>query len=187
MGTGMDSKNSFVENALERTLFASRWLMAPFYLGLSASLLVLMAVFVRDIVEVAPRAWELSETDILLWLLSLIDMSLAANLLLMVVLAGYENFVSKMEVANHPDRPEWMGKIDFSGMKLKLIASIVAISAIYLLRAFMSVEKFSGERLMWLVIIHIVFVISGVLLAIMDYIAEKSHAVAHGHHEGSDH
>ena len=148
--------------------------MAPFYLGLCVSLLVLMGIFMREIVEVVPHALSMSETDILLWLLSLIDLSLAANLLLMVVLAGYENFVSKMEVANHPDRPEWMGKIDFSGMKLKLVASIVAISAIYLLRAFMSIEQYSQEKLMWLVVIHIVFVVSGVLLALMDYIAEKA-------------
>lgn len=169
------ASGNFVENALERTLFASRWLMAPFYLGLCISLVMLMAIFVREIVEVLPHFLTLTETEILLWLLSLIDLSLAANLVLMVVLAGYENFVSKMEVANHPDRPGWMGKIDFSGMKLKLIASIVAISAIYLLRAFMSIENYPPDRLMWLVIIHIVFVVSGVLLALMDFIAERGH------------
>jgi uncharacterized protein (TIGR00645 family) len=177
----MEDRQNPVERVLEAVLFNSRWLMAPFYLGLCVSLLVLMGIFMREIIDVIPHALSMSETDILLWLLSLIDLSLAANLLLMVVLAGYENFVSKMEVANHVDRPEWMGKIDFSGMKLKLLASIVAISAIYLLRAFMSVEQYSQEKLMWLVIIHIVFVVSGVLLALMDYIAEKSHAVGHDH------
>jgi uncharacterized protein (TIGR00645 family) len=183
----MDRRQNPIERALEFTLFNSRWLMAPFYLGLTVSLLVLMSTFIRDIVEVVPHFLTLTETDLLLWLLSLIDLSLAANLVLMVVLAGYENFVSKMEVANHPDRPDWMGKIDFSGMKLKLIASIVAISAIYLLRAFMAVGKHTQDELMWLVIIHVVFVVSGVLLALMDYIAEHSHAMARGHHEGPDH
>ena len=176
-----------IERGLEAVLFNSRWLMAPFYLGLCVSLLVLLGIFMREIVEVIPHALSMTETDILLWLLSLIDLSLAANLLLMVVLAGYENFVSKMEVAHHVDRPEWMGKIDFSGMKLKLVASIVAISAIYLLRAFMSIEQYSNEKLAWLVVIHLVFVISGVLLALMDLIGEKSHAIGHAHHEGPDH
>jgi uncharacterized protein (TIGR00645 family) len=178
-------RNSWVEDALEHVLFASRWLMAPFYLGLAMSLLVLIGIFIYEIVHVFPKLLDLQsekiETDVLLWVLSLIDLSLAANLVVMVVLAGYENFVSKMEVANHPDRPDWMGKIDFSGMKLKLIASIVAISAIYLLRAFMSIENYTQEQLTWLVIIHLVFVGSGVLLALMDYIAEKGHAVHAAH------
>lgn len=185
-----DTRNSWIEDALEHVLFASRWLMAPFYLGLAMSLIVLIGIFIYEIVDVFPRLLDFRsekiETDVLLWVLSLIDLSLAANLVVMVVLAGYENFVSKMEVANHPDRPDWMGKIDFSGMKLKLIASIVAISAIYLLRAFMSIENYTETQLTWLVIIHIVFVVSGVLLALMDFIAEKSHAV-HASHTRAEH
>jgi uncharacterized protein (TIGR00645 family) len=185
----MPARHNVFEQVLERVLFNSRWLMAPFYLGLTLAMIVLIGIFVYEIAHVIPMLMHSSseriETDILLWLLSLIDLSLAGNLVVMVVLAGYENFVSKMEVANHPDRPDWMGKIDFSGMKLKLIASIVAISAIYLLRAFMSVGQFSDTQLMWLVIIHLVFVVSGVLLALMDFIAEKSHAV-HASHMRTD-
>ena len=181
----MEQRHNIIEQTLERVLFHSRWLMVPFYLGLCVSLLVLIGVFLYEAYYLFTHVHEIEhaklETTVLLWLLSLIDLSLAANLVLMVVLAGYENFVSKMEVANHPDRPDWMGKIDFSGMKLKLIASIVAISAIYLLRAFMSTGEFTDIQLMWLVIIHLVFVVSGVLLASMDFIAEKSHAV-HAQH-----
>jgi uncharacterized protein (TIGR00645 family) len=182
-------RHNIVEQTLERVLFNSRWLMAPFYLGLTLALVVLIGIFVYEVAHVIPMLMhttsEKVETDILLWLLSLIDLSLAGNLVVMVVLAGYENFVSKMEIANHPDRPDWMGKIDFSGMKLKLIASIVAISAIYLLRAFMAVGEYTDVQLMWLVIIHLVFVVSGVLLALMDFIAEKSHAV-HAQHLRTD-
>jgi len=99
-----------------------------------------------------------------------------------VIFSGYENFVSRMDAANHPDRPGWMGKIDFSGMKLKLIASIVAISAIQLLKAFMAVTEYSPTQLRWLVIIHLTFVVSGVLLAIMDWLSEHS-ATHHGAHQ----
>jgi uncharacterized protein (TIGR00645 family) len=147
--------------------------MAPFYLGLVLALVMLAAVFVQDIIEAAPSIFAVGETNVVVLVLTLIDLSLAANLILMVIFSGYENFVSKMDIANHPDRPSWMGKVDFSGMKLKLIASIVAISAIQLLKAFMSVKDYSKEDLLWMVIIHVVFVVSGVLLAVMDWVTER--------------
>jgi uncharacterized protein (TIGR00645 family) len=162
-----------VEHGFETLLFASRWLMAPFYLGLVLALAMLAAVFVHDIIEAAPVIFSLGETNVVVLVLTLIDLSLAANLLLMVIFSGYENFVSKMDIADHPDRPSWMGKVDFSGMKLKLIASIVAISAIQLLKAFMSVKEYAKEDLLWMVIIHVVFVVSGVLLAVMDWVTER--------------
>lgn len=169
-------KANKAELLLENVLFSSRWLMAPFYLGLVVALIVLMSFFVYEMFHTLPTLFEGGESAVVVWVLTLIDLSLAANLLLMVIFSGYENFVSKMDVVDHPDRPAWMGKVDFSGMKLKLVASIVAISAIQLLKAFMSVEKFSENQLMWLVIIHLTFVISGVLLALMDLIAARSHA-----------
>src|SRR6476659_4273499 len=168
------TKVNFVERNLERGLFASRWLMAPFYVGLVIALMVLIVVFVRAIVLELPDLATLDEAKVILWILTLIDLSLAANLVVMVIFAGYENFVSKMDIEGHPDRPAWMGTIDFSAMKLKLVASIVAISAIHLLKAFMSLDSYSREQLIFLVVIHLTFVISGVLLALMDYIADKA-------------
>lgn len=162
------------ERALETLLFASRWLMAPFYLGLTLALIGLLAVFIQEIAAAVPEILHLGEVNVVVLALNLIDLSLAANLLLMVIFSGYENFVSKMDVADHPDRPSWMGKVDFSGMKLKLVASIVAISAIQLLKAFLSIEKYDEHDLHWLVIIHLTFVVSGVLLALMDFIAARS-------------
>ncbi len=167
-------ESKWIENALEKTLFASRWLMAPFYLGLVIALIGLLVTFAREIVVESEHLLSLRETDVVVWILTLIDLSLAANLILMVIFSGYENFVSKMDVGEHPDRPTWMGKIDFSAMKLKLIASIVAISAIQLLKAFMEIERINKVDLMWLVIVHLTFVASGVLLALMDWISEKS-------------
>jgi uncharacterized protein (TIGR00645 family) len=168
-----------VEHSVERLLFASRWLLAPFYLLLTVALAVLLVKFVQELVAFAPRVFELKDTDVILGILTLIDLSLAGNLLLMVIFSGYENFVSKMDVGDHHDRPEWMGKVDFSGLKLKLIASVVAISGIHLLKSFMQIGKtpITPDRqaeLTWLVIIHLVFVISGVLLAWMDKITAST-------------
>jgi uncharacterized protein (TIGR00645 family) len=180
-------KKPFLERALEGGLFASRWLMAPFYVGLIAALGALMVVFFQELWAKLPELWMLdasghfsmtAEKAILL-ALSLIDLSLAANLVLIVIFSGYENFVSKIDVDNHEDRPEWMGTVDFSGLKLKLIASIVAISGIALLKAFLEIGSHSegdpfteGDQrtLMWQVIVHLTFVVSGVMLAFMDWL-----------------
>jgi uncharacterized protein (TIGR00645 family) len=140
-----------VEASMERVLFASRWLMAPFYMGLVISLALLLFKFGQELLHFLPNILEMKETDLILWILTLIDLSLAGNLLLIVIFSGYENFVSKMEVGEHEDKPAWMGKVDFGGLKLKLVASIVAISAIQLLKTFMiyvtSPNKRHSDRL----------------------------------------
>jgi uncharacterized protein (TIGR00645 family) len=183
-------KKPMLERVLEGGLFASRWLMAPFYVGLVVALVALLAVFVQELVHQVPLLWAPehgmdAETGILL-ALSLIDLSLAANLVIIVIFAGYENFVSKFDIGDHEDRPEWMGTIDFSGLKLKLIASIVAISGIALLKAFLELGDRDGlgygkdfdaaeqTRLMWQVIVHLTFVVSGVLLSFMDWLTSKT-------------
>jgi len=171
-----------VETALETLIFQSRWLMAPFYLGLSLALVLLMITFLRELVSEIPtvisgyhvvdgKSVKIKDADVILLVLTLIDMSLAGNLLLTVIFAGYENFVSKIETAQESkDRPDWMGTVDFGGLKLKLIASIVAISGIHLLKAFMKLgDKGVDDRQMfWLVVTHLTFVTSGLLLALMD-------------------
>lgn len=162
------------ERAIEKTIFTSRWLMAPFYLGLSAMLGVLMVKFVQELVHIIPGVLAAKETEIILASLTLIDLSLAGNLILMVVFSGYENFVSKIDVHDHEDRPDWMGKVDFSGLKLKLIASIVAISGIHLLKSFMNISQMNKDDLMWMIILHMAFVLSGVLLAFMDWLTARS-------------
>jgi len=169
-----------VEHGLERLMFASRWLMAPFYVGLIVALALLLVKFAQELLHLAPHVLELTEAQVILGILSLIDLSLAGNLLLMVIFSGYENFVSKIDVGNHQDRPDWMGKVDFSGLKLKLIASIVAISGIHLLKSFMNIANVAKEDLMWLVIVHLAFIVSGVLLAGMDWLSAKAHAVKGG-------
>lgn len=163
-----------MERLIERSLFASRWMMAPMYLGLAGALVILVWVFLVKLWHIAINIAALTVDDAVLGVLALIDLSLAANLLLIVIFSGYENFVSRMDLGDHKDRPAWQGEVDFSGLKLKLIASIVAISGIHLLKVFMDVAKYTGEQIQWMVVIHLVFVISGVLLALMDWISNHA-------------
>jgi uncharacterized protein (TIGR00645 family) len=165
------------ERWLEAGLFHSRWLMAPFYVGLVAALIALLVVFFNEAVHELSHLFVMKPNQAIMMVLSLIDLSLAGNLLLIVIFSGYENFVSKIDTADDEDRPSWMGTVDFSGLKMKLIASIVAISAIALLKAFMELsegKELSDRSLMWLVVIHVTFVVSGVLLALMDWLAGKT-------------
>jgi uncharacterized protein (TIGR00645 family) len=164
-----------IEKALESMMFNSRWLLAPFYVGLIAAVVVLLATFTQEFFKLAPHALSADKNEVILWVLTLIDFSLVANLLLIVIFSGYENFVSKIDVGDHEDRPSWMGKVDYAGMKIKLIASIVAISGIELLKAFVDVKDLSNEDLAWKVGIHLTFVVSGVLLAWMDRIEDSGH------------
>lgn len=171
-------RSPLLERAIENVIFASRWLMAPVYLGLIAALAILIVTFFRELIIQAPDILEMDETDIILLVLTLVDLSLAGNLVLIILFSGYENFVSKIDAAHTDrDRPEWMGTLDFSGLKIKLIASIVAISGIHLLKIFMNIKDYTVQDLTWYVIIHVTFIFSGVAFAAMDWIEAKSHAV----------
>lgn len=166
-----------MENFLENMIYRSRWVLAPMYLGLVGGLFILLIKFVQEFSHIAIHILDTSERDAVLSLLALVDITLVANLLIMVIFSGYENFVSKIDVADHVDKPDWMGKVDYSGLKLKLIGSIVAISAIDLLKAFMhistpGVEHLSNMQMGWMVGIHVTLIVSGVLFALMDSIAE---------------
>ena len=166
----------YLEDKVEKGLFVSRWLMAPMYIGLSLSLLLLVWAFLGEIWHLVTHLSELETAHVILGVLALIDLSLAANLVLIVVFSGYENFVSKFDVDDHEDKPDWMGTVDFSGLKMKLIASIVAISGIHLLQIFMDVSKYSDRDILMMLTLHMVFVVSGVLLALMDWISAKAKA-----------
>ncbi len=164
-----------IERALEKVLFASRWLLAPFYFALVLALLTLLYKAMAEVWHLLTHVTTSRDSDVILGVLSLVDLTLTGSLLIIVIFSGYENFVSRIDEADHPDWPEWMGKIDFTGLKLKLLSSIVAISAIQVLKGFMDVKNLSDRDLMWLVIIHVVFVGSGVFLALTDRIAESGY------------
>ncbi|MDE2456552.1 MAG: TIGR00645 family protein [Burkholderiales bacterium] len=174
-------KRNIVEKILEGVLFKSRWLLAPFYVGLVVSLAMLLSAFVGELLHALPQALDLARVEperIILAALGLIDLSLAGNLVVIVIFSGYENFVSKINTENAEDRPEWMGTLDFSGLKMKLIGSIVAISAISLLRAFMTLTDpqvaLDEPRLKWMLVLHLTFVASGLLFAMMDYVGNRA-------------
>jgi len=172
-GQGAAGRSAPIERVLERTLFASRWLLAPFYLGLVGGLALLLFEFVRRAVNLAADFQHLVHDDIVIGILELIDLSLMSNLVLMVMFAGYENFVSKLHLERANSRLDWMGSIGFGDLKLKLMTSIVAISAIRLLEAFMDVEKMSNHDLAWTLGIHVTFVSTGLLLALMERLMHK--------------
>lgn len=177
-----------IESALERFLFATRWALAPIYVGLVVALvLVALKFFAQLWALVTGFSFEMASDDITLELLSLIDLALLGNLILIVIFAGYENFVSKIGAAQESeDRPSWMGHVDFSGLKMKLIGSLVAISVILLLKDFVYAGR-EGESLDyhavgWRIALHFTFVLSGLLFAVMDYWgAKRLHLVAQMH------
>jgi uncharacterized protein (TIGR00645 family) len=165
-----------LERAIEKTLFASRWLLAPVYLGMSVALLALGVKFFQELYHVSSHLLAAPEADLVLSILSLIDMALVGSLIVMVMFSGYENFVSRIDVHDEgDDKPEWLGKLDAGALKLKVAASIVAISSIHLLKMFVKAEDIANDKLLWYVIIHMTFVISAVLMGVLDRIAFAPH------------
>jgi uncharacterized protein (TIGR00645 family) len=177
------------EKVLEYAVFSARWLLAPFYLGMIIALAVLLVKFVEELWHLMIPTGHVEASQVVLGVLSLVDLSLIANLLIIVIFSGYENFISKIEVAkNHADRPSWMGRVDFGGLKMKVIGSLVAISSIELLKDF--IESSHGEapvNIKWRIYIHLVFLASGVLFAVMDIIAAKREIMEAQHHVGDSH
>ncbi|MBV4534422.1 MULTISPECIES: TIGR00645 family protein [Pseudomonas] len=157
-----------MERILENAMYASRWLLAPIYFGLSLGLLALALKFFQEVLHVLPNVFALSEADLILVILSLIDMSLVGGLLVMVMISGYENFVSQLDIDDSKEKLNWLGKMDSSSLKMKVAASIVAISSIHLLRVFMDAQNISTDKLMWYVIIHMTFVISAFVMGYLD-------------------
>jgi len=164
-----------VEQFIEKTLFTSRWLLAPLYLGLSLALVALGIKFFQEVYHVLSHILVSSEADMILTLLALIDLVLVGSLIVMVMFSGYENFVSRLEVGEQADKLGWLGKLDAGTLKLKVAASIVAISSIHLLRAFMNAQQIPNDKLLWYVIIHLTFVVSAVLMGVLDRIAFAAH------------
>lgn len=164
-----------LENLFEHFLFTSRWLIAPVYLALVVALVILMIKATKQVWLLASTVMTADGNDIITGVLSIVDVSLIMNLLIIIIFSGYENFVSKMEdLHGHADRPEWMGHIGFTDLKLKLIGSIVAISGIELLKSFMNVDNVSDRHMAWMLGIHLAFVVSGVLYALTDRISHHA-------------
>jgi len=157
-----------IERTAESILYASRWLLAPIYMGLSLGLLILGIKFFQELIHVLPMLIEMKETEVVLLILSLVDIALVGGLLVMVMLSGYENFVSSIDIEEGKEKLSWLGKLDSGSLKQKVAASIVAISSIHLLKAFMNADVIANEKLMWYVIIHLTFVLSALGMAYVD-------------------
>lgn len=163
-----------IERSVEVLLFGSRWVLAPLYIGLVAGLGIILIQFTVRFWQILSSYKTWDPHSVVLDVLGLLDLTLLANLILIVVFSGYENFVSKIGVAEgSEDKPHWMGKVDYSGLKIKLIGSLVAISVIELLKDFLSPASLNHEHLFWRIVLHFTFVLSGVLFALTDFIADK--------------
>lgn len=173
-----------LEHLLEKVIFAGRWLLAPLYIGLLLALIPILYRFFHSFWHIMSHITTSSMSEITLQVLELLDTVLLGNLIILVLFAGYENFVSKIAIADGAeDRPHWMGHVDSSGMKIKLIGSLVAISVIELLKDFIELagKDHVGGGTKWRLVIHLTFVASGVLFALMDWIADKREF--HGTHK----
>ena len=164
-----------IEKTIERLLFASRWLLAPLYLGLSIALLALGVKFFQEAIHVLTHIIELTEADLVLTVLAMIDIVLVGSLIVMVMFSGYENFVSRIDIVPGGDTLGWLGKLDSGTLKLKVAASIVAISSIHLLRIFMNAAQIPNDKIMWYVILHLTFVVSALLLGVLDRMSFAGH------------
>jgi len=164
-----------LELLVEKTMYASRWLLAPIYVGLSLAVFALGIKFFQELIHIFEHVFTMQESDLILTVLTLIDMSLVGSLIVMVMFSSYESFVSKIDLDQDTDKLDWLGKLDANTLKLKVAASIVAISSIHLLRIFMKAETIDNDKLMWYTIIHMAFVVSALLLAVLDKIAFQKH------------
>ena len=165
-----------MESLFEKLFYSARWILAPLFLGLSLALLALALKFFQEVWHVLPHVFELSESDLILSLLSMVDMGLVGGLIVMVMYSSYENFVSRLDLdEKDSERLGWLGKMDAGSLKNKVAASIVAISAIHLLRIFMNISTIENDKLLWYVIVHLTFVLSALVMCWIDLLTRKAH------------
>jgi uncharacterized protein (TIGR00645 family) len=157
-----------IEHVIERLMYASRWILAPIYAGMSLVLLALFIKFFEELYHFLPHIFEISETDFILTLLTLIDLTLVGSLIVLIMLSGYENFVSRLDISADTEKLEWLGTHDYAAMKMKVATSIVAISSIHLLKVFMNINATANDKLLWYVVIHLTFVVSALFMGYLD-------------------
>ena len=164
-----------IEKMIERAMYASRWLLAPIYLGLSLTLIALGLKFFQEVFHLLPQVFAMKEAEMILIVLSLIYIALVSGLIVMVMFSSYENFVSRLDMNDETEKLSWLGTLDTNSLKNKVAASIVAISSIHLLKVFMNADNINEDKLLWYVVIHITFVISAVAMGLLDKATKKHH------------
>lgn len=167
---------------IESFIFWSRWLQAPLYLGLIAAQGVYVYQFMHELAHLIAKAGSLSENEVMLIVLGLIDVVMIANLLVMVIIGGYETFVSRLNLAGHPDQPEWLSHVNAGVLKVKLATALIGISSIHLLKTFINAAHLEDRVILWQVAIHVVFLISAVMIAFTDKLMNQSLAIQHAKH-----
>jgi len=165
---------------MSQLIFWSRWLQAPLYLGLIVAQGVYVYHFMIELSHLVTSANTLGETGIMLMVLGLIDVVMIANLLIMVIIGGYETFVSRLNIKEHPDQPEWLSHVNAATMKIKLAMALIGISSIHLLKTFINAAQMDEKTIMWQVVIHLTFIVSALAMAYTDRIMTKTLIDAHG-------
>jgi uncharacterized protein (TIGR00645 family) len=164
------------ESIFESIIFSSRWFQAPLYAGLIVAGILYTYKFLIELWHLVINVNELTEEALMLGVLTLVDITMVANLLIMVIIGGYATFVSRMNLADHPDKPDWLDKIDAGALKVKLATALVGISGIHLLKSFINIKEKAPESVKWQVIIHIVFLFSSLLLAYTEQVMSKKNS-----------
>ena len=164
-----------VESIFEKLIFASRWLQAPLYAGLIVGGVLYAYKFLMELIHLLVTIDEITESELMLGVLTLVDITMVANLLIMVIIGGYSTFVSRIDIDDHEDKPEWLQKVDAGTLKVKLAGSLVGVSGIHLLQTFINIENQDTQHVMWQVIIHVVFLFSSIMLAYSDQILHQKH------------
>ena len=180
MNQNQQNTRNLSQTIMAQSIFLSRWLQAPLYLGLIVAQGVYVFLFMKELTHLVADANTFTENQIMLIVLGLIDVVMIANLLIMVIIGGYETFVSRLNLKEHPDQPQWLSHVNATTMKIKLAMALIGISSIHLLKTFIDAEHMSESTIYWQVVIHLTFIVSAVAMAITDYIMNKSIAVAHG-------
>ncbi|HAZ13658.1 MAG: hypothetical protein A2X86_16250 [Bdellovibrionales bacterium GWA2_49_15] len=173
------------ESFLEKIIFSSRWVQAPIYLGLIIGAMLYTYKFAVELFHLCVTVGASTEEILMLGILTLVDISMVLNLLVMVIIGGYATFVSRLNLEHHEDRPDWLRKVDAGTLKVKLAGALVGISAIHLLKSFINIENKNFEHIKWQIVIHVVFLFSTLMLAYTEKILHASHSQI-GHHGKSE-
>lgn len=173
-----------IENIFEGIIFSSRWVQAPIYGGLIIGAILYSYKFLVELIHLCLTVGEIKEEVLMLGILTLVDISMVLNLLVMVIIGGYATFVSRMHLDHHEDRPDWLEKIDAGTLKVKLAGALVGISGIHLLKSFININNKDFEQVKWQIAIHVVFLFSTLMLAYTEKVLHSSHG---GHGKSSEH
>jgi len=164
-----------IENVFEVIIFSSRWIQAPIYGGLIIGAALYTYKFLLELIHLCMTVGTINEEVLMLGILTLVDISMVLNLLVMVIIGGYATFVSRLHIENHEDRPSWLEKIDAGTLKVKLAGALVGISGIHLLKSFIDIGKKDFEQVKWQIVIHVVFLFSTLMLAYTEKVLHSSH------------